>query len=138
MSIKLFILLIIFQLKHFVADFPLQNEYMLGKFKKKGWILPLACHAGMHSLITFIISLCFVSFSASIGIALFDFVIHFAMDRIKASPDMLGKYSSISKNEFKMGVSKEQMEDNKKFWWALGLDQGVHHITHYIIIAMLL
>lgn len=32
----LFILLILFQIKHFVADYLLQGEYMLGKFKP-GW-----------------------------------------------------------------------------------------------------
>ena len=30
---KIFILLVIFQFKHFIADYLLQNNYMLGKFK---------------------------------------------------------------------------------------------------------
>ena len=30
---EIFILLILFQIKHFLCDFPLQGKYMLGKFK---------------------------------------------------------------------------------------------------------
>ncbi len=54
---ELAVLLVVFQLKHFMADYPLQNEYMLGKFKAKGWFAPLALHAGVHSLFTCVIEL---------------------------------------------------------------------------------
>ena len=77
------------------------------------------------------------------------------MDRIKASPKMLGRYKSLSKKEFmrakdqvndeytygdienrkafsKLGKSK--LDSNRKFWYSLGIDQMVHHLTHYIII----
>lgn len=174
MSFKIFILLILFQIKHFVADYPLQNEYMLGKFKEKGWILPLFCHSGVHAIITFIISLFFVDFNVSICVGLFDFAIHFTMDRIKASPKMLGKYSSLTKSDFETFFKEREVlvastekralgedfevlrayrdeklkefdaefekkkQSNKKFWWSLGLDQGVHHLTHYIIIGFLI
>lgn len=138
MTFQLFILLFIFQIKHFLADFPLQNEYMLGKFKEKDWILPLTAHSGVHALFTFLISLIFLDIYDSIYLGLFDFVIHFTMDRIKASPKMLGRYVGLSKSDFIAGVTDEQKKSNKKFWLSLGLDQMVHHLTHYIIIGFLL
>lgn len=118
--VPLLFMLIAFQLKHFIADFPLQNAYMLGKFKKKGWVLPLASHCGVHALLTgFILILTgLIPIWLVLSMMAFDFTIHFIMDRIKASPSMLGRYDI----------------KDKRFWWSLGLDQMVHHITHYIIL----
>ena len=122
-AITIISLFIIFQLKHFIADYPLQSEYMLGKFKENGWIAPLAAHCGIHALFTMMIVGVFLdSFKFALMASAFDFSVHFLMDRIKASPKILGRY---------------KMED-KKFWWALGLDQMVHHITHYAIICFML
>lgn len=167
--IELFLLLVIFQLKHFVADFPLQNEYMLGKFKKDGWVPPLLLHSGVHAVCSFLIALCFTgSVVRSTLLGLFDLVIHFGMDRVKASPDLLGKFKSLTTNEYrgaKLRASGKNMisgdsldpqefsdgvldaykkagikdlKSNKYFWWALGLDQMVHHLTHYVIIYFIL
>lgn len=152
-----FALLVFFQIKHFVADYPLQGVYMLGKFKDKGWILPLSAHCAVHAIMTFCISVIYVSPLISLGLALLDFAIHFAMDRIKASPKMLGRYKCISHFEYsylndlasgrgnnKAATEqarinlKARMKDNKYFWWALGLDQAVHHLTHYALIAIIL
>ena len=33
MTLELLMLLVLFQLKHFICDYPLQNAYMLGKMK---------------------------------------------------------------------------------------------------------
>lgn len=123
MIITTFALLILFQIKHFVADFPLQGQYMLGKFKSgTEWILPLMAHSSVHAMGTFIISILFVSFNVALSLAVLDFVIHSTMDRIKASPNLLGRFSM----------------DNKYFWWSLGFDQMVHHLTHYVIIFIIL
>ena len=116
-----FLLLVLFQLKHFVADYPLQTEYMLGKFKN-GWdfIPHLVAHTFVHATITFIISFTFTqSIKWSIIFSCFDFIIHFSMDRIKAVKKYLNRWKP----------------DEKYFWWALGFDQMIHHFTHYIIIA---
>lgn len=123
MIITTFALLILFQIKHFVADFPLQGQYMLGKFKSgTEWILPLMAHSSVHAMGTFIISILFVSFNVALSLAVLDFVIHSTMDRIKASPNLLGRFSM----------------DNKYFWWSLGFDQMIHHLTHYVIIFIIL
>lgn len=164
----IYLLLVLYQIKHFVCDYPLQGRYMLGKFKGGNeWILPLAAHAGVHGVATFLIALCYKPRSA-FWIALFDMVIHFTMDRIKASPNLLGRFKALSGAEYvklmveladeecgikdgglktpqdfqtyggKILAIKAKFRANVYFWWALGLDQGVHHLTHYAIIWMLL
>lgn len=163
---NIWILLVLFQLKHFFADYPLQTKFMLGKFKGGNeWIAPLLAHVAVHGLFTFIICL-FFNPILSIPLALFDMVVHFCMDRIKASPELLGRYAPLSKAEYMdlMAIKNSQQKffdscphptsewslvdkslkninirfkDNVYFWWSLGLDQGVHHLTHYAIIYWL-
>lgn len=117
----IFVLLVVFQLKHFIADFPLQNRYMLQK-QRSDWsfIPPLALHCAIHAVMTLIIVL--LVQPKLWWLSLIDFVLHFAMDRIKAGPKYLGRYSDISKSGF---------------WIALGFDQMIHHLTHIWIIWML-
>lgn len=127
----IFYLLVVYQIKHFLADFPLQGKYMLNKFQP-GWdfLLPLTAHAAIHALFTFIISLSYLfhktyplmDIELPLKLALLDFVVHFTMDRIKAGPKYLGRFKDMY---------------NYKFWWSLGLDQMVHHLTHYFIIYQL-
>jgi hypothetical protein len=156
MILKIFILLVVYQLKHFIADYPLQGKYMLGKFKA-GWdfLLPLSLHCLVHAVFTFLISI----WIAPIAVAVFDFIVHFIMDRIKASPKYLGRFKALNEFEWRVHESKiyraleegalydcnnaetyfhERKIQNKYFWWSLGLDQMVHHLTHYIIIFKLI
>jgi len=81
----LFLLLVIYQLKHFLCDYPLQTQYMLGKFKGgDAWKLPLTAHAGVHAAGTLLIGLCAAPvFGVAILLALLDFAAHFTIDRIK-------------------------------------------------------
>lgn len=163
----IFVLLVVFQAKHYVADFPLQNEYMLKKFSPNwDFFLPLLSHALVHAVFTFAISVGFVGAKFAAILGALDLVIHFTMDRIKANPKMLGKYQALTKRDFiehKQSLDEmqktidqagykpyyqqqyEKLEvafnvrkaSNKKFWHALGLDQAVHHLTHYLIIYLI-
>lgn len=157
---KVFILLFLFQLKHFLADYPLQTPYMLGKFKPGlDFLKPLLAHTLVHALFTLIIVLPFSGLGMALKMAMFDMIIHFIMDRIKASPNLLGRYKALSACEYKALMLKKEVvveantiglndlnaqqidyrkESNTYFWWALGLDQAVHHLTHYAIIYMIL
>jgi hypothetical protein len=143
----IFILLVIYQAKHFLADYPLQGSYMLGKFKP-GWdfIPHLAAHCAVHGIFTYGIAYAF-RYHDPLSLALIDFSIHFAMDRIKASPRYLGRFKALSGAEYVgllgvlNGISlnavpeiKKKFRDNTLFWWSLGLDQMVHHLTHYYLI----
>ena len=122
MLFEIFTLLVLFQLKHFICDYPLQTQYMLGKMQATGWIQPLAAHAAVHSLATYIITMYFVGPFTAIIFALADFIIHFTVDRIKASPKLGGKFNPTQ----------------PYFWWALGADQMAHHLTHYVFIYILI
>lgn len=115
--------LVVFQLKHFVADYPLQTPYMLAKFQELGWVKPLAAHCLVHAVLTGgILLILAIPLWLIVSLMAFDFTVHFVMDRIKASPKMLGRYNVTE----------------KKFWWSLGFDQMIHHITHYVIIYFVL
>lgn len=147
-----FLLCIWAQVKHFLADYILQNHYMLGKFREKGWILPLAAHSFVHFLFTFGVAYVMIGdWGYPLFLALVDFTIHFAMDRIKASPQYLGKYTMLSKMEMRSIIDAKshplssavtdlldrQLRSNRNFWWSLGLDQMVHHITDICLMFLL-
>ncbi len=121
-AVLIFKLLIIFQIKHYLADYLLQTEYMLGKFKAKDWEMPLLTHAGVHGLMTCAIVWYFVGWQLAIFMAVLDVIVHFTVDRVKASPFMFGRYQP----------------HEKMYWIAHGADQFMHHITHYIIIFTVL
>ena len=119
--VELFLLLIVFQLKHFICDYPLQGTYMLGKLRATNWALPLAAHAAVHATATLFIAIWF-SLHLAIILAIADFLLHFTIDRLKASPNYGGRFKP----------------DQPYFWWALGADQMAHHFTHYAFIFILL
>lgn len=158
----IFVLLAIYQLKHFLADYPLQRPWMLKKFLGgRAWIAPLAAHAGVHGLFTFLIAFVLMSTGwwFALQLAILDFGIHFVMDRIKASPKLMGRWKALSGPEYMIYAdtvkvccrdnacgcpgnadyqqAKKMIRGNTYFWWALGLDQMVHHFTHYLIIWLL-
>lgn len=117
-------LLVSFQIKHFACDYPLQGRFMLGKFKSgMEWVLPLAAHAVVHAVGTFLIALASTwSPRLALQLATVDYLVHFVVDRVKASPNLLGRWKP----------------DNKYFWWALGADQMAHHLTHYVLIVVIM
>ena len=176
----IWILLVVFQFKHFLADYILQGTYMLGKFKDKGWVLPLAAHCGVHLLFTTVIAFSvfvhaalttvtadfqstnlYIALLMIAGIfGLVDFIIHFVMDRIKASPKLLGRFQALSKKEMIASIDYEREVNERKytdtfkakmmehvnkerksnvlFWWSLGFDQMVHHLTDILLIALIM
>jgi len=119
---QIFLLLIIFQVKHFVADFPLQREYMLRKVSPNwDFVLPLSVHCGVHAALT--LAICMWFRPELWWLAGIDFLVHFVMDRLKSGPKYLGRYNDRNK---------------PGFWNALGFDQMVHHLTHIGLIWMIL
>jgi hypothetical protein len=113
-----FVLTAIYQVKHFVADFPLQREYMLRKVRP-GWDFapPLLLHCTVHAAMTLVI-ISFFSWNLW-WLVLVDLGVHFVMDRIKAGPKYLGRYND---------------KNRSAFWNCLGFDQMVHHLTHLYIV----
>ena len=115
-------LLVFFQIKHFLADYVWQNDYHLGKFNETGWVAPLASHCGYHFILTVTITLVFIPFHMALVLGVLDFVIHFIVDRLKV---IVGRYNNYT-------------HQDRGFWIALGADQMMHHITHYVIIGLTL
>lgn len=160
--VSIFMLLVVYQLKHFVADFPLQREFMLGKFKDGyDWILPLLAHVAVHGAFTLLIVVGFLwsqyrplDYGGLIWrLPLIDMSVHFTMDRIKAWSKLLGRYkpldamsyhqarldlSDYKPVEMKWWHARKKLNDNRMFWHSIGIDQMVHHLTHYFIIYKLI
>lgn len=113
-SIWLFAFLLgAFTLKHFVADFLLQNGWIAkGKDLPEGWPLPLAAHLAIHAGMTFAIAL--VVAPPLWWLAAVDFVIHGVIDRAKSLISQRGGW---------------KIED-QRFWWLIGADQFLHQITN--------
>lgn len=160
--VYIMILLVWYQFKHFMADYPMQTPWMLGKFKPNafgygslkeklldGWVAPLLLHAGVHGAWT-VATTFIVGASHLWWLGVVDFCVHFTMDRIKAGP-ILGRFKALSANEFKKVLdtalhaedeearkaASKRLNGNVYFWWSLGLDQAVHHLTHYVVIFYL-
>lgn len=172
----IWILLVTYQLKHFLADYPLQGSYMLGKFKPyPGFILPLLSHGLVHGIFTFLIALTLKSWEFSLALGLLDMAAHSVVDWIKANPSIGGRFKYFTKQEYiehqtyltetqqkldaipdnggkwsdersflindrykKQAAWADKVKSNAFFWWALGADQLAHHLTHYVLIWLIL
>jgi hypothetical protein len=119
-----FILLALYQLKHYLADYRFQTAYMLGKLKEEGWEVPLLAHVSVHAAMTLVIAVgvCWfrrLPFGFAVFATMFDFYAHFTVDRLKAN------------------LSRDAAMNEPRFWRLLGMDQMAHHLTHYLIIYAL-
>lgn len=112
--------------KHFVADFPLQTGYMLGKGKPGlAFILPLGTHCAVHMILTLMIIICFNINFAWLAVA--EFFAHFLIDRAKATYKLpAGAWAPEEKGKYLT-----------KYYYAFGLDQLAHGLC-YIAIAYLM
>jgi hypothetical protein len=155
MLFSLFLFLVLFQIKHWLADYPLQTEYMLGKFKDTGWVRAAGLSTpAVHALGTILLAALWGA-NHILLLGLLDFVVHFTMDRIKASPYKLGRFKPLFgddflrakadsvlmplyENEDRIGRAKRALKGNTYFWWFLGIDQGVHHLTHYAVLLLMI
>jgi len=116
MNATVFILLALFGIKHFLADFLMQYDYMLrekGIYGATGGVH----HALVHASFTFFI-LVFVATNANVMIALaaLDFAVHYHVDF------------------YKQQLNKNLTTADRMFWVLLGLDQALHYLTYIGII----
>jgi hypothetical protein len=111
---------VIFQFKHLLADFILQTPWMAqGKEKPKGWLAPLAAHAGVHGVLT--MAILWVTAPSIAFLGFVDFAVHFAIDRAKG----------LLSREFDADTTKTS------FWWLIGIDQTLHHLTHLFFAVLI-
>lgn len=107
--------LVIFLAKQLVADFLLQTSWMAnGKEQPRGWLYPLLAHVAVHAVSTAVIFA--ILAPAFLWMAAVDFVVHFAIDRAKG---LLNR--AFDADPTKTG-----------FWWLIGIDQTLHHLTHLV------
>lgn len=122
------LLLFLFQIKHYICDYPLQGKYMLGKFHETDWKMPLLAHASVHMLGTIVVV---TIYSIFFGISTFSLV-PFGM--LLGCLDLWVHYGI---DRWKVLASKQTNPSESKFWHLLGIDQMLHHFTHYIFIFLL-
>jgi hypothetical protein len=104
--------MLLLTVKHVIADFFLQNSWIaLGKDSKTHWLLPLTVHCLIHGVLAMLVIVPFAPRLWFLGIA--DFVVHFLIDRAKGF--------CVARYEIGM--------DHQWFWWLIGIDQALHHLT---------
>ena len=112
------ILLALFGIKHFVADFVLQSDTMIndkGTYGAPGGL----DHAAWHGILTFLILVWFVNPYSAVLLSLVDSAVHYHIDYIKTN------------------LSRGLTPKDRKFWIYLGADQGLHYLTYVGIIGVI-
>lgn len=121
------IMMAAFTLKHYLCDFPLQTPYMLGKGKAGyEWIMPLLFHSSVHAIFSLGIIIAF-NHSEYVWLALVELVIHFIIDRIKAT----------YKLPVGLWVGAEKFRNLSLFYRAFGKDQTFHYLTYVLMLMMM-
>jgi len=117
--LELAVLLVLFLFKHFIADYPLQNKYMLRKSNVKGWFMPLVAHCAVHGALSFALVLFMLGRPlAALAVGVADFFGHGAIDWLSCR--------AFKYHQF-----------HKGFWVMLGIDQYLHQVL-YIALAVAL
>jgi hypothetical protein len=112
--------MLLLTLKHVVADFFLQNNWIAtGKDARTGWALPLTVHCLIHGALTTLIIIPFAPKLWFLGLV--DFAVHFVIDRTKGF--IVSRY--------------DVRPDHRWFWWLIGIDQALHHLTGFALAVML-
>lgn len=107
-------LIVLFQIKHYLFDFPFQTQEMIaekGTFLAPWGIVHSLNHGGWSAFI----AMCFIGWPGLL-VGLLDFVIHYSVDYVKV----------------RFGTKTQ----NKAFWNEFGLDQAIHQMT-YVLLAVI-
>lgn len=116
------LLYLAFRAKQVICDFFLQSAWMAlvkGRPFSEGGGKALMMHAGIHAIFTLVVVMLFApQFWWLTGV---DFCIHALIDKTKA----------LLNN--KMGWTYK----DDAYWWAFGLDQEAHNLTHLAYIVLI-
>jgi len=120
--VYILLLYLAFRAKQVICDFFLQTGWMAltkeATQTRDGW-KALAVHAGIHAAFTFMLVVVFAPKLWWLGIV--DFFVHGAIDRAKAV--------IVFKNDWTY--------KNYQYWWAMGVDQEAHNLTHLVYIIFI-
>ncbi len=115
-------LLLLFQIKHCIADFFLQSGQSVGAkhiYLNRSNLIHAGHHGWLSGVAVFIVT---QQVMVAIAVAIADFVIHLHIDWAKAS--------LVCKSKWTMADSQ--------FWWAFGIDQFLHQLTYLSFVAVLM
>ena len=112
------LLLALFGIKHFLADFLWQFPYMVADKGHYGAIGGIT-HAGIHGILTFFVLIGFGHPLDAVTLALMDTAIHYHVDWAKTN------------------LSQGLTAQDHRFWIWFGLDQTLHYLTYIGIIAII-
>ena len=116
--ITVVVLLALFGVKHFIADFVLQFDFMLkdkGTYGAEGG----KDHAGMHGIWTWLVLIWFTNMYSAMLLAMMDSIIHYHIDWAKTN------------------LSRGLTPKDRMFWVWFGADQGLHYLTYILIIGII-
>lgn len=116
---EILLLYLAFRVKQVTCDFFLQTSWMAltkGNPLKEGGARALLAHAGVHGVGTLIVVLIFAK--AFWWLSIVDFIVHAGIDKLK------------SRINQKFGWTYK----DTAYWWAFGLDQEAHNLTHLLYI----
>ncbi len=125
-------------IKHFVADFLFQTNWMAinkGTFLHPGGL----AHSGLHALFTLVLLVLAKAYVPAgwlliCGITVAEFVIHYAIDYGKMNLDKKLNYSHLT---FENGEPTSRVITHTGYYLLLGADQLLHYLTYAAIIYML-
>ncbi|HWV96658.1 MAG TPA: DUF3307 domain-containing protein [Xanthobacteraceae bacterium] len=107
-------------LKHVIADFLLQTHWMAaGKDSKTGWAAPLLVHCLIHGVLTTALVAALAPRWWYLGLV--DFAIHLVLDRAKGF----------------CVAHFDVTPTHRWFWWLIGIDQSLHHLTGFGLAILL-
>lgn len=121
-TILTLLLLFLFQLKHFIVDFPLQGPYHYknkGTYGHPGGIE----HAGFHAIATMMFLPFFAGFEVALWLSVFEFLFHYHLDWAKMRINAIKGWGPTT---------------HEQFWWLLGADQALHQSSYLVITAIAL
>lgn len=121
--LELLLLYLAFRAKQVICDYFLQTGWMASAMaspRDVGGTRALVLHAGIHAAFTFMLVVLFAPSMWWLGLA--DFFIHGAIDRFKAEVNLRHGWT----------------HKDTRFWWAFGLEQEAHNITHLVYIILIL
>jgi len=111
------LILLMLQIKHFLADFWLQTDQMIrdkGIYGARNGIYHSLIHA-IGTFIAFLILDPYIAFTMSV----LDFLIHYHIDWTK----------SFINNRYELN------SENPKFWFCFGADQMAHQLTYLFLVG---
>jgi hypothetical protein len=112
--------LVLFQIKHFLCDFSLQNEYQL-RAKRTYGKFGGALHALLHALATLPIFIVLQpTFELALAIVAAETFVHYHIDWLKE----------------RIMVERNWGVEDKGYWRMFGVDQMLHHMTYIGIVAI--